>query len=163
MAVDPAPWAGSVNLCVHVAVPVAPSNVCFARNLPRCIGARLGFARRAYEWGRDGLVRMPGGSRLPPFEARDLPTLDHPEYILLYLKEGKRSSQMHHYTDDMVSTPWAKIVLYEAAYREDRQLTRDVILTSGESMTRFTLLLKNPDGTEYVLGAPFSFTINLTA
>lgn len=158
--VEPANWTGAAEQAIILSVPVEPFTISFARNIPNCIQGRLGFGRRSYEWGRDGIVRMPNGAKLPPFEAESLPALEHPEYVLLYLHEGKRSSQMHHYTDRTVTTPWAKIVLYEAAYREDRHLSRDVVLTSGESMSRFTLLLKNPDGTEYVLGAPFSFTVN---
>ena len=153
-------WTGEVGKAVTIVVPVEPCNLCFAASARHSLGMRLGFERRVYEWGRDGAVRMPTGARLPPFVATQLPSLEHPDYVLVYLNEGMKSSQMHHFSDSIVTCPWAKVVLYEATYREDRQLTRDIVFSSGESMTRFTLRITNPDGTEYVVGAPFSFTMN---
>lgn len=152
-------WADARGRCLVLTTPLAPSSFSFSRTLPRTIGDRFGFEPRTYEWGADGITRIQGAF-LPPYEAAYLPSLDHPDYILVHLEEGKRSSFMHHYTNNAASNPFAKLVLYEAAYREDRQLTRDLMLSSGESMNRFTIRFTNPDETLYCISGPFSFTLN---
>ena len=154
-------WSDARGKAVILSVPIQPSTFCFSSTLKNSIGGRLGFESRSHEWGSDGVVTLPvSGLKIPPFQAGGLPDLDHPDYILVYLHEGKRSSLMHHFTAGQATNPFAKLVLYEAAYREDRQLTRDLVLSSGESMNRFTIQFRNPDGTEYCLSSPFSFTLN---
>ena len=119
-----------------------------------------GFAPKAVQWGIDGTNRCGDGLRCPPFDATAVHALDHPDYVLLYLLEGKRSSLLQHQDRNSVTAPFAKIILYPL-FREERMVPREVNLTSGEGMTRFTLAFKNPDGTAYRFhNAEFSFTLN---
>lgn len=154
-------WTRAKKQVLGLHIPVEPSNFCFSDGLPKSIGGqRLGFAPKAVQWGIDGTNRCGDGLRCPPFDATAVHALDHPDYVLLYLLEGKRSSLLQHQDRNSVTAPFAKIILYPL-FREERMVPREVNLTSGEGMTRFTLAFKNPDGTAYRFhNAEFSFTLN---
>lgn len=148
-----------MHMLLSVQVGVRPFNLCFG--LPQSISpVALGFPRGATQWGLDGTVRT-GGLALPPFEAPAVHSLDHPDYVLLYLAEGqKKGTSLQHRFGRHTTTPFAKLVLYPMV-REERMLPRDTALLSGESFSRFTLAFKNPDGTPYHFhNAHFSFSLN---
>lgn len=134
--------------------------------LPRSLGGgRLGFADGVVQWGQDGSVRASAGEGppllLPPFVAPYVHCLDHPDYVLIYLEEGKGTTALQHRARGGVTSPFAKLVLYPL-FREERMIPRETQLGSGESLSRFTLRFENPDGTPYHFhGAQFSFTLNL--
>lgn len=161
--VGPAPWLDAVGKAVTITMATAPSNFNFARMMPRTMGGRrLGFENRAYQWGRDGMLRTPGGLKIPPFDAPGSSSFDIPEYVLFYIREGQKSSLLHHHTLGTATKPLAKIVFGTQSYKEERALTRELVLSSGESLSRFTIDLKNPDGSNWQLhGQEFSFTLNL--
>lgn len=158
---SPPAWASATGRAVAVSVPLEPVSICFHPSLPNGIGHRLGFEPRAYEHGLDGITQPSDAQRQPPYYAPNVYDLDHPDFVLMYLHEGKRTSLTHHYTKGVASLPFAKVVLYPV-YREERALMRETVLSSGESMNKFTIDLRNPDGlTPYQLnGARFSFTLN---
>ena len=147
-----------VGSVVSVHAELQPFNVCFG--LPGSVPSRLlGFANGATQWGVDGAVHS-GSLRVPPFDAPSIHCLDHPDYVLVYLNEGKRGTTLQHKHNSFVSTPFAKIVLYPL-FREERMLPRDTTLLSGESLSQFSLSFKNPDGTPYQFhGCDFSFSLN---
>lgn len=137
---------------------VEPFNLCIG--LPRSIGAtHLGFPRGATQWGIDGATPS-GRLMVPPFEAPAVHALDHPDYILIYLSEGKLSSGLQHQFGANSTSPFAKLVLYPM-FREERMLPRETTLLSGENLASFTMKFTNPDGTPYQFhGAQFSFSLN---
>ena len=152
-------WLSEVGRVVALSVPVEPLSLCFHPSAENGIAHRLGFDPRVYEHGYDGITHTQIG-KLPPYYAPNVYDLDHPDFVLMYLREGKRTSLTHHYAQSVASLPFAKIVLYPV-YREERALMRETVLSSGESMNRFTIDLSNPDGTRYELnGSRFSFTLN---
>ena len=159
LRVNSGAWAGAVGKAVSLSTPLEPCSLNFHRSLQNTVGYRLGFDERAYEFGIDGNTQSNHGL-IPPYIAPNTFDLDHPDFVNLYLLEGKRSSLTHHFVNGGVSLPFAKIVLH-ATYREERSLMREAVLSSGESMNRFVIELRNPDMTNYVLnGARFSFTLN---
>lgn len=149
---------------VGIEVFQGPFNLALLSTMPRSVGGRrLGFPERVAQWGLDGRGRALQSYRPGPFVAPHVHDLDHPDYILLFLEEGKQSTGLQHRAGTRVSTPFAKIVLYPL-FREERMIPREVTLASGESMTRFTLRFENPDGSPYHFhGAEFSFTLNFVS
>lgn len=170
----PMPAADHVDLCVrvrstselaecigqvlHLQTEVLPVNLCFG--LPKSIpNTHLGFPLGAVQAGLDGMVRS-GRSRVGPLDAPAVHALDHPDYILIYLNEGKMSTSLQHQRGSNATSPFAKLVLYPM-FREERMLPRETTLLSGESLSVFTLRFANPDGTPYHFhGATFSFSLN---
>lgn len=150
---------------LQVQVQLAPFNFCFG-TLPQSLRhTALGFPRGALQWGVDGSVpSSPSKLMLPPFDAPHVHSLDHPDYILLYLVErNKKGTALQHADGSNTTTPFAKLVLYPL-FREERMLPRDTTLLSGESMSQFTLRFANPDGSPYHFhGAEFSFSLNFIA
>ena len=135
-----------------------PFNLCFG--LPRSIGCQhLGFPRGATQWGIDGATPS-GRLHIPPFEAPGVHSLDHPDYVLMYLGDGKRSTALQHQYGRNATTPFAKLVLYPM-FREERMLPRETTLLSGESLTYCHFWFENPDGTKYHFhNHNFSFSLN---
>ena len=132
-------------------VAVEPANFYFGDALPRGIETRLGFERRAVEYLKDGLYQ---------FVAPHVYNLEHPDYVLLHLKDLKRSTTNVHHGKDAASTPLCKIVLFPTV-RDERGLTRECLLPSGENMARFTLYFTTPDGRRYHHhGARWSCSLN---
>ena len=87
--------------------------------------------------------------------------LDHPDYVLVYLDEGKRGTLLRHADGPSTTSPFAKICLYPT-FREERALPRETTMVSGESLTRFTVRFATPDGRPYQFhGAQFSLSLNL--
>ena len=150
-----------VGQSVHVQRLRAPLCLCVDA-LPMSLSSRqLGFRPGATQEGLDGSVRGEGGRRLPPLEAPAVHNLDHPDYVLMYLDEGKRGTLLQHSAGSSTTTPFAKIVLYPNL-REERSLPRETTLISGESLTNFTVRFTNADGTPYRFhGANFSLSLNL--
>ena len=110
-------------------------------------------------WGVDGMIAS-GNLRLPPFEAKAVHSLDHPDYILMYIEEGKKSTGIQHRYENNTSAPFAKLVLYPM-FREERMLPRETTLLGSEMMNTFTIKFKNPDGTPYHFhNVDFSFSLN---
>lgn len=151
------PWA--VGRAVALERGRQPFSVAPIGALPCSLGGRrLGFPERMVQWGVDGSVRAGGGGAgappllLPPFRAPGVHSLDHPDYVLIYLEEGKGSSTLQHRARGGVTSPFAKLVLYPL-FREERMVPREAQLGSGESLSRFTLRF----------GAEFSFTLNLVS
>lgn len=147
------PWVGAVNMACTLRTPIEPVSWCFSPSLPYTIGGRrVGMPRRALQHIIDGQYQF-----LAPYVL----DIEHPDYVLFYIQSGKRSTSNIHIGDDTVTQPLAKIVLYPG-FREERSLTRDMIMASGEDISRFVVEFRNPDGTQYHMhGAAFSFSLNL--
>ena len=149
------------NKIIQINPEVEPFNLCFGlyNSIPSYY---LGFTNGAIQWGKDGSI-MSNPYMIPPFEAPFIHNFDHPDYILIYLEEGKKATTLQHAYGNTVTVPFAKLVLYPL-FREERMLPRDTTLLSGEAMNKFTLKFKNPDGTPYHFhGAQFSFSLNFVS
>lgn len=153
--------ADCVGTAVQLQRSVQPFNLCMG-TLPRSLAPHaLGFPPGATQHGVDGSVHDRRLGRVPPFDAPRVHDLDHPDYILMYLDEGKRGTLLQHANAGSTTTPLAKIVLYPNL-REERMLPRDTSLLSGESLSTFSVRFANSDGTPYEFhGAEFSFSLNL--
>ena len=159
--VAPAAWGAAVGKAVLLSTAIEPCSFDFGER-ERSLGGRLGFEKRVYQWGKDGTQVAATGLRLPPFLPSGTTSIDLPEYVLIYLLEGQKSSLLQHHTKGEVTLPFAKIVFGTYSYKEERALTRDLVLSSGESLSRFTIAIKNPDGTDWKLHSQeFSFTLNM--
>lgn len=151
--------ANCVGTVVALRVAVQPANLCFAgvQSVP---GRVLGFPDGATQWGVDGSVPSGARLRVPPFVAPAVHVLDHPDYVLMFLSEGKTGTTLQHRHGAFSGAPFAKIVLYPL-FREERMLPRDTTLLSGESLAHFTIRFTNPDGTPYRFhNVDFSFALN---
>lgn len=151
-----------IDRVLQIQPQVRPFSFCFS--LPKSIKASmLGFPRKTIEWGQWGCVNGISNLRLPPIDAPFIHNLDHPDYVLVYFEEGKKTSTLQHTSALQNTTPFAKLVLYPL-FREERMLPRDTTLMSGESFTTFTIKFTNPDGTPYHFhGAQFSFSLNFVS
>ena len=140
--------ADYVGLAVQLKVDVQPFNLCFG--LPGSIPAEyLGFPGGATECGYSSFI-----------EAPCVHSLGHPDYVLMYIDEGKKATGLQHQRGTDTTSPFAKIVLYPM-FREERMLPRESTLLSGESLTVFNIRFENPDGSPYHFhGAHFSFSFN---
>ena len=164
--------ADCVGQALTIAPLVAPFNFSFG-TLPRSIPNELvGTERGATLYGVDGSMPVvhdgdpragvpPQVLRMPPLEFPYVTSLDHPDYVLVYLDEGKRSTIVTHKNGPSISHPLAKICLYPQ-FREERSLPRETTLISGESLNRFTIRFTTPQGRPYAFhGAEFSLSLNL--
>jgi hypothetical protein len=159
LRVRPTPdLADCCGMTLGVGSDVQPFNLCFG--LTNSLPARsVGFPLGATQWGIDG-ASLSGTLRLPPFDAPAVHCLDHPDYVLVYLEEGKTGTSLQHQCGNNTTTPFCKLVLYPL-FREERMLPRDTTLLSGESLSHFTLRFTNPDGTPYQFHkVEFSFSLN---
>tara|TARA_B100000945_G_scaffold160805_1_gene129119 strand:+ start:48 stop:2291 length:2244 start_codon:yes stop_codon:yes gene_type:complete len=158
--VKPSPaLEGLQGRVVSIVCDNEPFNLCFG-NLPKSIPPRsLGFGKGAIQWGVDGIISS-GNLQLPPFEAKGVHSLDHPDYVLIYIEEGKKNVGLQHRYENNTTTPFAKLVLYPM-FREERMLPRDTTLLGSEMLSTFTLKFRNPDGTPYHFhSVDFSFSLN---
>ena len=159
LRVRPTPeLADCCGMILGIHLELQPFNLCFGstKSVPP---KTLGFPRGATQWGIDG-TNVSGPYRIPPFEAPAVHSLDHPDYVLIYLTEGKTGTGLQHRFGTQNTTPFCKLVLYPL-FREERMLPRDTTLLSGESLSTFTLRFTNPDGTPYQFHcAEFSFSLN---
>ena len=148
-----------MNTVVSIQCDVQPFNLSFS--LPKSIdAAQLGFRPGVVQWGIDGSVSA-YQNNLPPFDAPNVHSLDHPDYVLMYIDEGKKSTTLQHTYGQNNSVCFAKLVLYPM-FREERMLPRDTSIMGGESLSRFTVRFTNPNGTPYHFhGVNFSFSLNL--
>jgi len=149
----------TIGSVVNISIENEPFNLCFG-NLPKSIPSKcLGFGKGAIQWGLNGSVRS-GDLHLPPFIADAVHSLDHPDYVLLYIEEGKKNLGLQHRAQNSTTTPFAKLVLYPM-FREERMLPRDTTLLGSEFLSTFTIKFKNPDGTPYHFhDVDFSFSLN---
>lgn len=155
-----------LNECVGATIGLAPIvrpfNMCLG-SLSRSIPPHLlGAEEGAMQWGIDGACVQPeSGKCIAPYVMPFVHSLDHPDYVLMYLDEGKRSTLLQHAYGAHASSPFCKLVLYPL-FREERMLPRDTTMISGESLTTFTIRFTNADGSPYKFhGAEFSFSLNL--
>ena len=148
-----------IDMVVSLRIDVEPFNLCFG-TLPNSVPAKLlGFPEGSTQWGLDGSIPS-GRLFIPPFIAPAVHCLDHPDYVLMYLSEGKYGTTLQHKHGSNTTSPFAKLVLYPL-FREERMLPRDTLLLSGESLAQFTIRFTNPDGTPYHFhGTSFSFSLN---
>ena len=144
-----------VGGALHLHSSAQPFSLCLG-TLPKSMSPpMLGFPAGAHESG--------GKAGTVPCEAPYVHSLDHPDYVLLYLIEGNKAAAISHQHGANTTSPFAKIVLYPM-FREERMLPRDTTLLSGSSLNRFTLQFRNPDGTPYHFhGAQFSISLNFVA
>lgn len=162
--VEQEPWDAVKGKVIGIDFPSRPFNLYFMKSLHANItGKRLGFPNSVVQCGVDGMVKSLLRDRIyrtGPFLAPSVHSLDHPDYILMYIDEGKKSTCLQHRGGDNVTHPFAKIVLYPL-FREERMLPKEISLNSGESFTVFSVRFTNPDNTPYKFhGADFSFTLN---
>jgi hypothetical protein len=154
--------ADCCGMILAINVELQPFNLCFGNNcgMRRSVpGKLLGFPRGSTQWGIDGSARS-GRLHIPPFEAPAVHSLDHPDYVLVYLSEGKLGTGLQHRYGTNNTTPFCKLVLYPL-FREERMLPRDTTLLGGESLNQFSLRFTNPDGTPYQFHrVDFSFSLN---
>ena len=149
----------SLNTLIAIQCEVQPFNLCFS--LANSIDpSQLGFKPGVVQWGIDGSIPA-YQNKLPPFDAPNVHSLDHPDYVLMYIDEGKKSTTLQHTYGQNNSVCFAKLVLYPM-FREERMLPRDTSIMGGESLSRFTVRFTNPNGTPYHFhGVNFSFSLNL--
>jgi len=152
-----------VGQVISIQQEVNPFNMCFGV-LPRSVPANiLGFNEGAIQWGFDGSVfvnTVAKQLKLPPFQAIGVHNLDHPDYILLYILEGKTNVNLQHTYKNNSTSPFAKLVLYPM-FREERMLPRDTTLLGSEMLSTFTIKFTNPNGLPYHFhDAQFSFSLN---
>lgn len=151
----PVDAAWHIGTACVLRIPVEPTNWHFGATAPRSVGAaRLGYEPRAYQHLLDGAFH---------FEAPFTHDFDHPDYLTVSLLDGKRSTTNVHLARGAAAPIWAKVVIYPTL-RDGNQLSRDVVLSSGEDISagRFTIALHNPDGTVYNFnGASWSFSVIL--
>lgn len=147
-----------IDMAVSLRIDMEPFNLCFG--MPKSVPNKtLGFHEGATQWGIDGSIPS-GNMRIPPFIAPAVHSLDHPDYVLMYISEGKYGTTLQHSYASSTTSPFAKIVLYPI-FREERMLPRDTSLLSGESLAHFTIRFTNPDGTPYHFhNIDFSFSLN---
>ena len=154
IAVYTGAWAldNSQRQVLTIRVASEPHNYIFSPAVANSIGyERIGFDAKAYQHRLDGLQT---------FTAPNVFNLEGPDYVLIYISDGKRNTNMIHQSLDEVSCPFAKVILYPG-YREERALTSELLLSSGEDFSRFTIAVRNPDGSPYQTnGATWSFTLN---
>ena len=143
-----------------IGIPPEPLNFCFADGFAKNIGGRrLGFKKNVVQWGRDGSI-LAGNLKVMPFISPCVHCMDHPDYILMYLNEGKRGTTLQHGSNSGISIPFAKIILYPL-FREERMVPKETTMISGESLSTFSISFRNPDNSPYHFhGAEFSFTLN---
>ena len=152
-------WKSKTNLCVGIDIQTKPFNLNFATMDKSITGKRLGFQNKTYEWGVDGSL-IAGNMLIAPYTAPFVHAIDHPDYILMYIEEGKQGTTIQHRSGNNVTMPFAKIVLYPL-FREERMIPKETMLASGESLTTLTVYFRNPDDSPYKFhGAEFSFTLN---
>lgn len=149
----------SVGKVVQVQKTPSPFNI-LSGILPKALPPHLlGFRKGAIQYGVDGSV-LAGSIRVPPYMPSAIHNLDHPDYVLIYLAEGKKNTSLEHMSNRNITNPFAKLVLYPS-FREERMLPRDTTLFGSESLTTFTILFKNPDGTPYHFhNVDFSLSLN---
>ena len=151
-----------MNTIVQIQACAEPTNFCFGTLSQSLPAHMVGFPKGAVQWGFDGTTLSSRNLFVPPFDAPYIHSLDHPDYILMFLSEtngSKHSRTLQHANGNNVTTPFAKLVLYPMM-REERMLPRDVTVNS-QGTTQFTLRFANPDGTPYHFhGAEFSFSFN---
>lgn len=138
-----------------------PFNLCFSSTLSKSLKSNmLGYKEGVTQWGIDGCVETIDGVKMPPFLAPNVFSMDHPDYVLMYILEGKHSLTTHHFESNSSTTPFAKIVLYPM-FREERMLPKEASFMGGEKMNLITVYFTNPDGTPYSFhGVDFSFSLN---
>tara|TARA_B100000787_G_scaffold38221_2_gene27044 strand:- start:3681 stop:5900 length:2220 start_codon:yes stop_codon:yes gene_type:complete len=152
-------WKSKIETCIGVDMQTKPFNLNFAKMDQSITGKRLGFQNKIYEWGVDGSL-LAGGVSIAPYTAPYVHAIDHPDYVLMYIEEGKQGTTIQHRSGNNVTMPFAKIVLYPL-FREERMIPKETTLTSGESLTTLTIYFRNPDDSPYNFhGAEFSFTLN---
>jgi hypothetical protein len=144
---------------VQLHTSTEPFNMCF--NLYRSLKSHiLGFRPDIILWGRDGSIETGNNYLVPPFDAYGVHCLDHPDYVVMTMEEG-RSMGLQHVSGENNKNIFAKIVLYPLA-REMGMLPRDVSLAGTSNLNRFTFNFFNPDGEPYKFhGSDFSFSLNL--
>lgn len=154
--------SGHVDTVILLGTQVEPFNLCFSPSLPNSVKCgMLGFHEGATQWGLDGTIRTAGLHRLPPFDAPRVLSMDHPDYVLMYLLDGKRSITTHHFDRGTATAPFAKIVLYPM-FREERMLPKEATCFGSEKMNLITVYFANPDGSPYHFhGVDFSFSLNV--
>jgi len=137
---------------------IQPFNFCFT--LPKSIKPSiLGFNKGCLLWGIDGSIES-NDFMIPPFQAPNCHNLDHPDYVLMMLDEGK-STQLQHTYKDMNVNAFAKVVLYPLA-REVGMMPKDASLVGSTNLSKFTVRFLNPDMTPYHFhGVDFSLSLTL--
>jgi hypothetical protein len=151
--------ANYIDKVVAINTDVEPYNLCFG-TLPRSIPSKtLGFGHGAIQWGIDGSITS-GNLKIAPYIAKAVHCLDHPDYVLVFLEEGKKNLSLQHTVQNNSTSHFAKLVLYPM-FREERMLPRDTTLLGSELYSKFTISFKNPDMTPYHFhDADFSFSLN---
>lgn len=116
--------------------------------------AYMGFEERSYGCLANAVPRSLTSVRLY--------NMEHPDYLKVFIGERttKSSSTLTHISDTRVEQLLSKLVFFPQ-FRIGG-LGADVMLPSGESISRFTLRFECPDGRPYHLhGSEFYFTLQL--
>jgi hypothetical protein len=89
LEVSPFPWlvAGKI---MSVSTNIEPCSFCFSEGLPNTVGGeRLGFSNTTIQWGVDGVIKT-RNLLIPPFISSGTHSLDHVDFVLVHLHEGKK-------------------------------------------------------------------------
>lgn len=156
-------WAHeAVGKVVQLSRHVLPCSFCFNRGLERTIGGeRLGFDERTIEWGIDGSVAT-RKLKLPPFIGARSYNLDHVDFILLRIREGKNSTNMTYETNGRSFSVFGKVCL-NPIFRNERHLPVETGITGFGRFETITIELLNPDMSPYRSnGATWSMSLSMT-
>ena len=156
-------WAAdAADKVVQLSRHVVPSSFCFSAGLPQSVGGeRLGFDARTIQWGIDGSVAT-RTLKLPPFVGSRAFNLDHVDFILLRIREGKNSTNITYETNGRSYSVFGKVVI-NPIFRNERHLPVESGVTGMGRYETLTIELLNPDMTHYRSnGATWSLSLSMT-
>ena len=137
-----------------------PFNLFFSPPL-RDATTQLQYSIRADIMGMDVGFNQ-GGVAPHTIMGKHVYNLEHCNYVKMLINNtpSKPSYTLQAVSPTCVQSLFTKLVFYPM-YREERNIPKDIIFTSGESFPRFTIRFETPDGYAYRLHKhPFSFTLN---
>ena len=156
------PWvleAVREHKAMRMTCAVEPCSFCFCDRLRHTIGGeRLGFPDATLQWGLDGAVRT-RQLRVPPFLSPESHNLDHVDFLLLRLREGKASVLTQCQSRGQSIDVFGKVCL-NPVFRNERHLPVELALTGSDRLDAVTIEVLNPDLTPYHFhGATWSLSL----
>lgn len=162
ISVAPGKWVADAvenRQTITITQSIEPCSFCFVPRLHRSIGGeRLGFSNSTVQWGVDGTVRSKKLS-IPPFVSTGSHNLDHVDFVLLRVREGKGSTTLSYETNSSVVHVFGKVCL-NPVFRNERHLPVETAMVGHDRFDSFTVEVLNPDLTPYHFhGATWSLSV----